>query len=290
MRNMPEHLIKAIEKAKSAKATKEIAYQSLKCLDLTTLSQDDTPQKIADLCNKAEFQEFHTIPAVCVYPEFIAAAKTALGTLGVNVATVINFPHGDLSTDGTKSDSYSATADTTICDVKEAFEAGASEIDIVDDYKARLKGNHGVADEKLRACENAKKSCAPQPAVKIILESAAYDDYETLNAACRHAIECGADYLKTSTGKHAGGGATMDTAAILMQALKEHADKTGQRVGVKISGGIKTADDCAAYLNLRDQLLDHDWPLRFGASGVYDDLVRVASAQGGPEIKAASAY
>lgn len=106
------------------------------------------------------------------------------------------------------------------------------------------------------------------------METAAFDDFQQLFEACNLAIVCGANFLKTSSGFHPNGGATLEAAAVLAHAIKYN-----DLGGLKVSGGIKTVEDCAQYMSIATQILGKEFikpsKFRIGASGVYDDIIRV---------------
>jgi deoxyribose-phosphate aldolase len=259
MKNLPKHLSQNIAEARKARATKAVALTALRSLDLTSLNDDDTKESIQELVAKANQKKLGHVAAVCVYPRFLRQAFNAESKDGIGRATVINFPSG-------KGQSAQTTQD-----VKKAIASGANEIDIVLDYQSFLRGNAEKAEVLLRACRDA---CGADVKLKVILESAAFDDYKNLYAASRLALDCGADFLKTSTGKSPKGGASLEAAATMMQAILD-ADSAA---GLKVSGGVKTVGDCAQYESLAKKMMGKDWvspaTFRIGASGVLTDILQ----------------
>lgn len=263
MKNFPERLAEIVEKARAAKPDASTASVSLHSLDLTSLNDDDTPEKIDALTKKADQGKLGHVAATCVYPKFLRQVFNATAKKDINRATVINFPSGK----GDPAETYMAA--------KTAIYNGANEIDIVLDYDSFLKGDRATAAALLKAC---RKACGTDTKMKVILESAAFDDYNDLDAAARLALECGTDFLKTSTGKSAKGGASLEAVATMLNAIID----TGSKAGLKVSGGVKTVGDCAQYIALAKGMMGDGWittnTFRIGASGVLTDILQVLGA------------
>lgn len=239
---------------------------ALACLDLTTLGEDDTPATVAALARKAK-SERGKPAALCVYPELIIAARMSLmreGIPEVRVATVVNFPEG-------ADDPARAERET-----RRALAAGADEIDLVFPYRAFLEGRTEAARAVVSAVAARTRGHAP---LKLILESAAFPDAATLRAACDLGIAAGADFLKTSTGKHAAGGATDAAVQVLADAIRAAGGKTG----LKVSGGVRTLADAERYLTMASALYGAERvvPARFriGASALIDELLGVVARE-----------
>jgi deoxyribose-phosphate aldolase len=255
---IPSQLIQKIAAARQAPATAQAALTALHSLDLTSLNDNDTPESIRSLVLQADQKKLGHVAAVCIYPRFLTQAFNAVAADGINRATVINFPSGKGSPEQTARDIRSAIAD------------GANEIDVVLDYKSFLAGDVKTAAELLHA---SRAACGTEAKLKVILESAAFDNYHDLYAASRLALDCGADFLKTSTGKSEKGGASLEAAATMLQAILD----ANSKAGLKLSGGVKTVQDCAQYISLTQQMMGKDWitpaTFRFGASGVLNDIL-----------------
>jgi deoxyribose-phosphate aldolase len=277
---LPAYLVTAISQVRNVKGDAGTADLSLQCLDLTTLGDNDDAAKVISICNKALYSRKSSVAGICIFPEFVGIASKRLSKYPTftAIATVINFPHGDKVTSGTLGINLEAVQGNTDFVVSSAIAEGATEIDIVLDYKSFLNGDKEKSRALLTACKDA---CRTGNAImKVIVESAAFDKYEDLKQACELAIECmdNGDFLKTSTGKYIlngkGQGATPETGAVLLEA----AASSDKKIGVKISGGVKTNDDCARYTALARSIAGDDFvkpvTFRFGASGVYDDLVK----------------
>lgn len=243
----------------------QTARQALALMDLTSLNDDDSEAVIRELCARAKTPAGHPA-AVCIYPAFIATAREALAeqSLGgkVKVATVTNFPHGE-------ADIERAAAET-----RAAIAAGADEVDVVFPYRALMAGDAEVGQELVAAC---KRECGDK-VLKVILETGELKDAGLIDRAGMLAIDGGADFLKTSTGK-VKVNATLNAAKILLTAIKA----SGRDVGFKAAGGVRTAEDAAAYLQLAEQVMGADWitpaHFRFGASGLLGSLLDTLSVE-----------
>lgn len=238
--------------------TDDTALLALRCMDLTSLNDTDMPDTIDALCVKADQGPLGKVAAVCVYPRFVRQAAAALVGKDIGIATVINFPGGQ------------STVEKTVADTLAAISDGATEIDIVLDYKNFIHDDRQTPADLLKACRSA---CGNKAKMKVILESAAFDDQNLLYEAACLALDCGADFLKTSTGKHESGGATVEAAKTMLQAIKDKDSKAG----LKVSGGVRTAEEADLYIELARSMKGKDWVspenFRLGASGLLDNLL-----------------
>jgi deoxyribose-phosphate aldolase len=244
-----------IERARAAPGDASAAARILPLVDLTSLGDDDTEPKIEHLCDRA----LETgVAAVCVWPRFVRLARERLGTAPVRLATVANFPDG--------GDDIAAV----VLETRAAIADGVDEVDVVAPIAAILEGDVGLVTELVQACREA----TPEQTLKVILETGRLQEPARIAAAARAAIMAGPDFLKTSTGK-VSPGATLEAAALLLAVLKE----AGGRVGIKLSGGIRTTQQAAGYVHLVDHFMGSGWTspstVRFGASTLLDDLLAV---------------
>jgi len=238
------------------------AQRALHLMDLTTLNDDDTDEKVIALCRQAKSPAGNTA-AICIYPRFIPVARKALreqGTPDIRIATVTNFPHGN-------DDIEIALAET-----RAAIAYGADEVDVVFPYRALMAGDLQRGFDLVKAC---KEACAgANVLLKVIIETGELKDEALIRAASEIAIDAGADFIKTSTGKVAVN-ATPEVAAIMMQVIRDKGVQ--QQVGFKPAGGVRTAEDAAHYLQLADDILGHAWAdtrhFRFGASSLLANLL-----------------
>lgn len=248
----PHDLIAA---AAAAPASAEIAARILPLVDLTALNDNDTEATIDALVDRAMAKG---VAAVCISPKFVASARRRLATDPVQLASVVNFPDG--------SDDISRAVEET----KAILADDADEIDMVAPLDAIMDGDVGMVSEMVQAV----KDVADGRMVKVILETGRLEDPARITAAARAAVMVGADMLKTSTGK-VPMGATLEAAAVLLAVIEE----ADGRVGLKLSGGIRSTAQAAGYLYLIDHFMTSGWvsprTVRFGASSLLDDLEAV---------------
>ncbi|MEE9101695.1 deoxyribose-phosphate aldolase [Pseudomonas nitroreducens] len=236
------------------------AGRVLALLDLTSLNDGDDLQSTVDLCRRA-LTPYGEVAAVCVWPKLAHIARRTLNTLGgrgVKVASVCNFPAG------------SASLADVVEEVRRTLAEGADEIDLVYPWRRLMAGGPSGAVELIRAC---KTLCGPYHRLKVILETGELADPELIRTACREAIAGGADFLKTSTGK-AAVNATPEAVRVMLECIGE----AGGKVGLKVSGGLRTLADAQRYRALVEERFGAAWitpeHLRFGASSLLDDLLR----------------
>jgi deoxyribose-phosphate aldolase len=248
-----------------------IARRALRCLDLTDLSETCSEPAIADLCARA-LTPHGPVAAICIWPQFVGRAREPLKGTGVAIATVVNFPGGG------------EDVDRVTDDVAEALGDGAQEIDLVMPYGPLRRGDLDTASQMIAAVRDVVDQGR---LLKVILETGELREPRLIEAASRIAIEAGADFIKTSTGKTAVS-ATPEAAEIMLKAIKD----SGRPVGLKPSGGIRTVQDAALYLALADRIMGPGWAtpktFRIGASSVYDALV--AAVEGRAGAAASGAY
>jgi deoxyribose-phosphate aldolase len=240
-----------------------LARRILGLIDLTSLNPDDTAQSIEKLAAAAATPAGR-VAALCTWGRFISVARSCLEGTGVPVAAVANFPAG---ASGVKA----AVAETAA-----AVAEGAAEIDVVFPYRAMLAGDDDTGVALVRACREA---CGPSTTLKVILETGQLGSAERIRHAARLAIQGGAHFLKTSTGKTQPG-ATLRAAEAILDVIEE-ARKRGHSVGFKASGGIGTIPDAQSYLELYER--------RFGAGSATAATFRIgASSLIKPVLAAAS--
>ena len=235
-------------------------------MDLTTLEGKDTPGKVAYLCRKAiqPAEPRLGVPscaAVCVYPNLVRAAKTFVGDSGVEVAAVATaFPSGAMP------------LRVKLADVRAAVGEGADEIDMVIDRGAFHAGEFARVADEIAA---VKEACRVAH-LKVILETGELVTYDNVRFASDIAMNAGADFIKTSTGK-VQPAATLPVTLIMLEAIRDFFFATGRRIGMKPAGGIRTAKEALAYLVMLSETLGDDWLtpdlFRFGASTLANDVV-----------------
>ena len=247
--------------------------RAITCIDLTTLSGDDTPGRVRRLCAKARQpvradlleamgMDPITVGAVCVYHDMIAPAVEALEGSGIPVAAVsTGFPAG------------LSPFRLRVEEIVESVAAGAKEIDIVISRRHVLTGNWQALYDEMRIFREA---CG-EAHVKAIL---ATGELGTLRNVARASLVCmmaGADFIKTSTGKESVN-ATLPVSLVMLRAIRAYQARTGYRVGYKPAGGISKAKDSLVYLSLMKEELGDRWLrndlFRFGASSLLGDIER----------------
>ena len=241
-------------------------------IDLTTLEGADTPGKVRSLCAKAQLPDpgdlgTPQVAAVCVYGDMVSTAKEALGTSGIHVAAVATaFPSGR------------ASLAVKLADTKDAVKAGADEIDMVIDRGAFLAGDYRLVFDQIAAVKEAcaRPGDAADAHLKVILETGELATYDNVRRASWLAMLAGADFIKTSTGKIQPA-ATMPVTLLMLEAVRDWRELTGEMVGVKPAGGIRTSKDALRYLVMVSEIAGDDWLspewFRFGASSLLTDLL-----------------
>ncbi len=245
------------------------ARRALSLMDLTTLNDDDDASGIIKLCHQAR-SSAGNVAAVCIYPRFVPLARKTLhdqGTPEIRIATVTNFPDGN-------DDIEIALAET-----RAAIAYGADEVDIVFPYRALMAGNDKVGFSLVSACQEI---CARTSVlVKVIIETGELKQDFLIRRACEIAIDAGADFLKTSTGKVALN-ATLSSAEVMLSVI--HDRGVGERVGFKAAGGVRTIEDAAAFLQLAEGMMGKEWVnirhFRFGASSLLASLLTTLGYHG----------
>jgi deoxyribose-phosphate aldolase len=245
-------------------------------MDLTTLEGKDTPGKVAYLCRKAlqPADPKYSVPpcaAVCVYPNMVKYARKFLGENSpVHVASVATgFPSGQFP------------LPTRLNEVRRAVADGADEIDMVINRCAFLAGDHAKMFDEIAA---VKVACGPAH-LKVILETGELVTYDNVRLASEIAMQAGADFIKTSTGK-VSPAATMPVTLVMLEAIRDHFFATGIRIGMKPAGGIRNSKQALHYLVMVKETLGDDWLtpdlFRFGASTLLNDvLMQIARAVDG---------
>lgn len=246
--------------------SREVLCKILSVVDLTTLEGADTSARIISLCDKAK--SFHLagegipdVAAVCFYPPFIRTAKAELKGADINVASVAGaFPSGQ------------SPLHLRVEEVKFAIQEGADEIDMVISRGKFLEGEYNFVFDEIAAI---KEACG-NVHLKVILETGELESVENIRVASQIAIEAGADFIKTSTGKIQPA-ATLESLFIMAETVKEYFEKTGRKIGIKPAGGISTPEQALQYLNIMQAILGPAWInkslFRIGASRLTDKLL-----------------
>ncbi|MGR3480849.1 deoxyribose-phosphate aldolase [Salipiger marinus] len=248
---------------------------AIRCIDLTTLSGDDTAERVRRLCAKARQPLAPhiieglgiadlglTTGAVCVYPTMVGAAVAALQGSGIPVASVATgFPAGLMP------------LPLRLEEIRYAVAEGAEEIDIVITREHVLTGNWQALYDEVAAMREA---CGAAH-LKAILGTGDLQTLRNVYSASMVAMMAGADFIKTSTGKE-GVNATLPVSLVMVRALRDYRDATGHRVGFKPAGGMKSAKDALNWQFLMREEMGRDWLqpdlFRLGASSMLGDIER----------------
>lgn len=255
----------------------EILKECFSFMDLTTLRGEDTVQSVRQLVEKVtrlreEYPDYPLPASICVYPNFASTVAKSRVSPELHVTTVAGcFP------------SSQSFLEVKVREVELAIENGADEIDIVLALNAFLAGEDERAKEEI---VEIKKVCAAKGVVlKVILETGVLQSDELIHRASMLAMEAGADFIKTSTGK-VSVNATPQAARVMCTAIKEFYAKTGRKVGFKAAGGVSNADEALEYYQIGLDILGPEWMnknlFRFGVSRLGNSLM---SAIEGKEIK-----
>lgn len=231
----------------------------LSCIDLTTLEGSDNRQVVEALCQRAidfkdDARQIPSTAAVCVYPPFAAIAKEKLKGKGINVACVAGaFPAGQ------------SPIEVKLAEVRYALEQGADEIDMVISRGKFLEGNYQEVFDEIKAI---REVCV-KARLKVILETGELKTADNIYKASQLAIAAGADFIKTSTGKIAVN-ATLESFLVMLDAIKNHYEKTGKMVAMKPAGGISDPETARHYVAILANVLGDKWMnnhyFRIGAS------------------------
>ncbi|WP_338883387.1 deoxyribose-phosphate aldolase [Xenorhabdus sp. TH1] len=244
------------------------AQRALGLIDLTTLNDDDTDEKVIALCRQANSPAGHTA-ALCIYPRFIPVARKILreqGTPDIRIATVTNFPHGN------------DDIDIALAETRAAIAYGADEVDVVFPYRTLMAGNEQIGFDLVTAC---KTVCAESGVwLKVIIETGELKEAALIRKASEISIKAGADFIKTSTGK-VPVNATLESAEIMLSVIRDMG--VGDRVGFKPAGGVRTTQEAAEYLALAERIMGDKWVdsrhFRFGASSLLGSLLTTLGHQ-----------
>lgn len=246
---------------------------AIRCIDLTTLAGDDTPARVQRLCAKARQPlaphilqglelEALTTGAVCVYPTMVAPAVKALEGSGIPVASVATgFPAGLMP------------LPLRLAEIRYAVDQGAAEIDIVITRAHVLSGDWQALYDETAAMREA---CGAAH-MKAILATGELKTLRNVYKASMVAMQAGADFIKTSTGKEPVN-ATLPVSLVMARALRDYGERTGERIGFKPAGGMRTAKDAIAWQILMKEEMGNDWLqpelFRLGASSMLADIER----------------
>jgi deoxyribose-phosphate aldolase len=271
-----EERASSFQKRSIKNATKMAGLKmAVSMMDLTTLEGMDTPGKVGHLCKKAlspmsPKYECPSCAAVCVYPNLVPAAREFLAGSKVGIASVAtSFPSGQVP------------LNIKLMDVRFAVKEGATEIDMVIDRGAFLCGKYDQVADEIKA---VREACGDAH-LKVIFETGELLTYDNVRLASEIAMRSGAHFIKTSTGK-VPRAATMPVTLVMLEAIRDYYYETGELIGMKPAGGIRTAKEALHYLVMVKETLGDAWLtpdlFRFGASSLLTDVtMQIAKAVDG---------
>lgn len=245
---------------------KEALRKYIGLIDLTSLNSADTSSKILGLVEKVNnfnmaFPKYPSVAAICVYPNFAKLLKSSLKVENVKIAVVAGaFP------------SSQSFKEIKMAECRMAVENGADEVDIVLALNKFLDRKYEETKSEIRDI----KAVIGDKHLKVILETGVLKEKHLIDCAAEIAIEAGADFIKTSTGKIEPA-ATPEAAYIMCQQIKKYYETTGKRIGFKPAGGISTPKEAALYFAIVENVLGEEWLtpqfFRFGASRLANNLL-----------------
>ncbi len=244
----------------------ELARKLFSCIDNTTLTATDSDESVEAFCRRTRamtLADGTTVAAVCVYPRFVATAKRALAESGIAVASVAGaFPHGQLP------------LELKVDEVRRVIADGADEVDIVLNRGLLLSGKESAVYDEVRAMKDA---CGGKH-LKVILETCDLPSPIMIEHAARVAIEGGADFIKTSTGKGSAG-ATLEGAETMLNVIKGYVKICKIQVGFKAAGGIRRPEEALGYARMAKKIMGEDYinnqTFRIGASSLTEGLYSI---------------
>lgn len=211
------------------------------CVDHTSLNQADSEGSVTRFVERARDMK---IASICVYPSMLEAAGLALGESDIALCAVCGaFPSGQ------------TYLEVKLLEVALAIENGADEIDVVIDLGAIMEGQYDRAKCEIEAI---KEEIGDEALLKVIIESGVLLDPEMIYNASMTAIDGGADFIKTSTGK-AKIGATAEAVVAICCAIGDHFNNSGVKIGVKVSGGVSSWDEAMTYYAIVEEILGQEW-------------------------------
>ena len=241
----------------------------LNCIDLTTLSSEDSDQSVEKFVSKVndfeeKYAEYGNVAAICVYSNFASVVRQTLETNAVKVAVCSgNFP------------SSQARLEVKTIETSLAVADGADEVDIVLNLGYFTDGAYEELSDEISEICQAARSCNDAARVKVILETGALQSAENIKRASVLAMYSGADFIKTSTGKMYPG-ASVEAAYVMCKCIKDYYEKHGRMVGFKAAGGVRTAADAVKYYTIVKEVLGEEWLtpewFRIGASSLANNL------------------
>jgi len=253
----------------------EVYKFCLSAIDLTTLSPCDEEKSVAEFARRAaeltvEYPLLPGVASICVYPPFVETVGLEIDAMPLRITSVAGgFP------------SSQTFLEVKMLEVAMAIENGADEVDVVLNVGKILSGSLDEAANEIEVLREESEGAT----LKVILETGALRTPELIRQASLLAMQAGADFIKTSTGK-IDVAATPEAAVVMCHAIKDFYAKSGRKVGFKAAGGIRTAEDAALYYTIVKEILGEEWLtpelFRIGASSLANNLL---SAIEGKQVK-----
>lgn len=267
--------VSAAQQAAAENCSTEVYEFCLSAIDLTTLSCSDSEQSVADMARRAaefdlDYPNLRNVASICVYPPFVETVGLAIDGTPLKITAVAGgFP------------SSQTFLEVKMLEVAMAIENGADEVDVVLNVGKMLTGAYDEAANEIEVLREE----AEDATLKVILETGALSSIELIYNASLLAMAAGADFVKTSTGK-IDVSATPEAVATMCMAIKAYHSVTGRKVGIKVAGGVRTAEQAALYYTIVEQVLGKEWLstdlFRIGASSAANNIL---SAIVGEEVK-----
>lgn len=258
----PDEIKKELERAEAAIPpgdNKELLKRIFGLIDLTTLSEQDNLENVGQLCDKVNqlsdaYPAMPSVAAICVYPELVSVVKEKLDNPLIGIASVGGgFPASQTFTN------------IKVMEIEQAIVQGAEEIDIVMPVGKFLMNDLEYVSYEIQVIKERIGSVH----LKVILETGSLKDYSLIRQASLLAIEAGADFIKTSTGKITPG-ATPEAMVIMCCAIRDYYNRTGKKIGIKPAGGISDTRTALLYFQIVKEILGEEWlnreRFRIGAS------------------------
>lgn len=262
-----ENVKKILKEKKSENNTLDVKKFLFSCIELTSLKVTDSEDTILKLVERVNNftdanPDFPHPAAICVYPRFVQIVSNSLEADGVEITAVTGgFPSSQTFPEV-------KTVETAL-----ALKDGATEIDTVLPVGYFLSEDYETVSDEIN---EIKETCGEETTLKVILETGALQNSRNIKKAALMAMYSGANFIKTSTGK-VEPAATPAAAYVMCQAIKEYYDKTGNKVGIKVAGGIHTTEQALDYYTIVKETLGNDWLMpawfRIGASSLANNLL-----------------
>ncbi len=259
-------VLSRVGESASGNARRDVYTTLFSVLDLTTLSARDTEHSVSEFADQVmafygDYPDLANVASICVFPPFVESVGLVVDSSPMRITGVAGgFPASQ------------TFLEVKALEVAMSIESGADEIDIVIPVGKILSGDYDDAMSEVALLREE----ASDAVLKVILECGELGDNQHIYDAAMVAIDAGADFIKTSTGKTTIS-ATPEAVVVMCQAVKDHFDETGERVGIKVAGGVRSTDDAVIYYTIVEQMLGEEWLtpelFRIGASSLANNIL-----------------